>query len=132
MMNAIIVNLYLWKHHVNLLQSFRSVSSELHHVTVSDVFFSYLTICASIYRYNLNLLGNLVKDYIHLINTRSSWATMKLLSHHSIAGFCYCLHYVFFCQKLKIMSKILCNSFKMAAISKLSPQCYGVTVIVNY
>ena len=33
----------------------------------------------------------------------------RLQSHHdSIAGFCYCLHFVIFCQKLKIMSKSDC------------------------
>ena len=39
-------------------------------------FFSYLTSFVSIDRYNLNLLANLCNDYIHVTNTRSSWATM--------------------------------------------------------
>ena len=31
-----------------------------------------------------------------------------LLAHNSIAGFCYCLHFVLLCQILKMMSKNLC------------------------
>ena len=38
-------------------------------------FFSYLTSFVSIDRYNLNLLANLCNNYIHVTNTRSSWAT---------------------------------------------------------
>ena len=41
-------------------------------------FFSYLTSFVSIDRYNLNLLANLCNNYIHVTNTRSSWATMVL------------------------------------------------------
>ena len=37
--------------------------------------FSYLTNFVSIDRYNLNLLSNLCNNYIHVTNTRSSWAT---------------------------------------------------------
>ena len=38
-------------------------------------FFSYLTSFVSIDGYNLNLLANLCNNYIHVTNTRSSWAT---------------------------------------------------------
>ena len=37
-------------------------------------FCSYLTSFVSIDRYNLNLLVNLCNNYIHVTNTRSSWA----------------------------------------------------------
>ena len=40
-------------------------------------FFSYLTSFVSIDRYNLNLLANLCNNYIHVTNTRSSWATYE-------------------------------------------------------
>ena len=37
--------------------------------------FSYLTSFVSIDHYNLNLLANLCNNYMHVTNTRNSWAT---------------------------------------------------------
>ena len=42
-------------------------------------FFSYLTSFVSIDRYNLNLLANFCNNYIHVTNTRSSWATYGMI-----------------------------------------------------
>ena len=57
-------------------------------------FFSYLTSFVSIDRYNLNLLANLCNNnYIHVTNTRSSWATYDMNTTFPLSGKTFCLHF---------------------------------------
>ena len=49
-------------------------------------FFSYSTSFVSIDCYNLNLLANLCNNYIHVTNTRSSWATMVEIAFSTVGN----------------------------------------------
>ena len=56
----------------------------------------------------------------------------ELLSHHGSAGFCYCLHFVLFCQKLKIMSKVFVCFHTSNNQTKISKDLQMIALLLGY